>query len=104
MLDSSLFPVTGALPPRAAAEAIKAGDKDGRKAVLMGVGFVTAIIAGFIKVPLAWVGFAGSTAGSAIPMSAFGVAFIGKIWALAMFGEAQKQAEAAAGTHRQAAV
>lgn len=87
MFDSRVFPATGAWPPGvAAAEAIKAGDEGGRKAVLMGVGFVTAIIVGFIKVPLAWIGFAGSTAMSSIPMSAFGVAFIGNIWALAMFG------------------
>lgn len=87
MFDSRVFPATGAWPPGvAAAEAIKAGDEGGRKAVLMGIGFVTAIIVGFVKVPLAWIGFAGSTAVSAIPMSAFGVAFIGNIWALAMFG------------------
>jgi len=87
MFDSRVFPATGAWPPGvAAAEAIKAGDEGGRKAVLMGVGFVTAIIVGFVKVPLAWIGFAGSTAVSAIPMSAFGVAFIGNIWALTMFG------------------
>ncbi|MFC5394139.1 OPT/YSL family transporter [Bosea vestrisii] len=87
MFDSRVFPATGAWPPGvAAAEAIKAGDEGGRKAVLMGVGFVTAILVGFVKVPLAWIGFAGSTAVSAIPMSAFGVAFIGNIWALAMFG------------------
>lgn len=87
MFDSRVFPATGAWPPGvAAAEAIKAGDEGGRKAVLMGVGFVTAILVGFIKVPLAWIGFAGSAAMSSIPMSAFGVAFIGNIWALAMFG------------------
>jgi uncharacterized oligopeptide transporter (OPT) family protein len=87
MFDSRVFPATGAWPPGvAAAEAIKAGDEGGRKAVLMGVGFVTAIVTGFVKVPLTWIGFAGSTAVSAIPMSAFGVAFIGNIWALAMFG------------------
>lgn len=87
MFDSRVFPATGAWPPGvAAAEAIKAGDEGGRKAVLMGVGFVTAILIGFVKVPLAWIGFAGSAAMSSIPMSAFGVAFIGNIWALAMFG------------------
>lgn len=87
MFDSRVFPATGAWPPGvAAAEAIKAGDEGGRKAVLMGVGFATAIATGFIKVPLAWIGFAGSTAVTGIPMSAFGVAFIGNIWALAMFG------------------
>jgi uncharacterized oligopeptide transporter (OPT) family protein len=87
MFDSRVFPATGAWPPGvAAAEAIKAGDEGGRKAVLMGVGFVTAILVGFVKIPLAWIGFAGSAAMSSIPMSAFGVAFIGNIWALAMFG------------------
>lgn len=87
MFDSRVFPATGAWPPGvAAAEAIKAGDEGGRKAVLMGVGFVTAILVGFVKVPLAWIGFAGSAAMSSIPMSAFGVAFIGNIWALTMFG------------------
>lgn len=87
MFDSRVFPATGAWPPGvAAAEAIKAGDEGGRKAVLMSVGFVTAILVGFVKVPLAWIGFAGSAAMSSIPMSAFGVAFIGNIWALAMFG------------------
>ena len=87
MFDSRVFPATGAWPPGvAAAEAIKAGDEGGRKAVLMGVGFVTAIFIGFVKVPLAWIGFAGSAAVTGIPMSAFGVAFIGNIWALAMFG------------------
>jgi hypothetical protein len=58
----------------AAAEAIKAGDEGGRKAVLMGVGFARrpSSIAGAIFFK--------------IPMSAFGVAFIGNIWALTMFG------------------
>ncbi|GAU84471.1 hypothetical protein BIWAKO_04406 [Bosea sp. BIWAKO-01] len=87
MFDSRVFPATGAWPPGvAAAEAIKAGDEGGRKAVLMGVGFVTGILASFVKVPLAAIGFVGSTAVSGIPMSAFGVAFIGNIWALSMFG------------------
>jgi uncharacterized oligopeptide transporter (OPT) family protein len=87
MFDSRVFPAAGAWPPGvAAAEAIKAGDEGGRKAVLMGVGFATGVIASFIKIPLAWIGFAGSTAVTGIPMSAFGVAFIGNIWALLMFG------------------
>lgn len=87
MFDSRVFPATGAWPPGvAAAEAIKAGDEGGRKAVLMGIGFGTGVAASFIKIPLAWIGFAGSTAVSGIPMSAFGVAFIGNVWALAMFG------------------
>ncbi|WP_439498663.1 OPT/YSL family transporter [Bosea sp. (in: a-proteobacteria)] len=71
MFDSRVFPATGAWPPGvAAAEAIKAGDEGGRKAVLMGIGFVAGIVGAFFK----------------IPMSAFGVAFIGNIWALSMFG------------------
>src|SRR6476620_7589049 len=80
MFDSRVFPATGAWPPGvAAAEAIKAGDEGGRKAVLMGVGFGTGILVSFVKIPLAWIGFAGSAPVSGIPMSAFGVAFIGNI-------------------------
>ena len=87
MFDSRVFPAQGAWPPGvAAAEAIKAGDEGGRKAVLMGIGFGTGVAASFIKIPLAWIGFAGSAAVTGIPMSAFGVAFIGNIWALTMFG------------------
>jgi uncharacterized oligopeptide transporter (OPT) family protein len=71
MFDSRVFPAEGAWPPGvAAAEAIKAGDEGGRKAVLMGIGFAVGIVGAFFK----------------IPMSAFGVAFIGNIWALSMFG------------------
>ncbi|MBA8881025.1 OPT/YSL family transporter [Phyllobacterium myrsinacearum] len=71
LFDSKLFPAVGAWPPGvAAAEAIKAGDQGGRKAVLMGIGFVVGLIGAFFK----------------IPMSAFGVAFIGNIWALSLFG------------------
>src|SRR5699024_2207827 len=54
----------------ATAEAIKAGDEGGKKAKFLGLGIV--------------VGVGGSIAG--IPMSAFGVAFIGNIIALTMFG------------------
>lgn len=71
MFDSRVFPATGAWPPGvAAAEAIKAGDEGGRKAVLMGIGVAFGVVGAFFK----------------IPMSAFGVAFIGNIWALSMFG------------------
>jgi uncharacterized oligopeptide transporter (OPT) family protein len=87
MFDSRVFPATGAWPPGvAAAAAIKAGDEGGRKAALMGAGFVTGVVASFVKVPLAWIGIAGSTAVVGIPMLAFGVAFIGNVWALTMFG------------------
>lgn len=71
MFDSEVFPAEGAWPPGvAAAEAIKAGDEGGRKgAVLLG-GLGIGIIGSYFL----------------IPMSAFGVAFIGNIWALSMFG------------------
>jgi uncharacterized oligopeptide transporter (OPT) family protein len=55
----------------AAAEAIKAGDEGGRKLWLLGGGIA--------------VGAAGDAL-FGIPMSAFGVAFIGNVWALTMFG------------------
>jgi uncharacterized oligopeptide transporter (OPT) family protein len=71
MFDSEVFPSEGAWPPGvAAAEAIRAGDEGGRKGLVLLGGIA--------------VGIAGSIA--AIPMSAFGVAFIGNIWALTMFG------------------
>jgi uncharacterized oligopeptide transporter (OPT) family protein len=71
MFDSTIFPAEGAWPPGvAAAEAIRAGDEGGRKAAVLGLGVA--------------VGAAGSWFG--IPMSAFGIAFIGNVWALAMFG------------------
>jgi uncharacterized oligopeptide transporter (OPT) family protein len=71
MFDSKVFPADGAWPPGvAAAEAIRAGDEGGRKAVILGLGI--------------GVGAAGSWFG--VPMSAFGIAFIGNVWALAMFG------------------
>ncbi|MGA3401275.1 MAG: OPT/YSL family transporter [Acetobacteraceae bacterium] len=72
MFDSEVFPATGAWPPgAAAAEAIRAGDEGGRKAVILGAGVAIGILGNWI---------------AAIPMSAFGVAFIGNIWALTMFG------------------
>ena len=70
MFGSRVFPAEGAWPPGvAAAEAIRAGDEGGRKAWLLGIGLA--------------VGIAGSIFG--IPMSGFGVAFIGNAWALSMF-------------------
>lgn len=72
MFDSEVFPATGAWPPgAAAAEAIRAGDEGGRKAVILGVGVLVGILGNWLF---------------AVPMSAFGVAFIGNIWALTMFG------------------
>src|SRR3954447_2679247 len=67
MYDSSVFPAEGAWPPGvAAAEAIRAGDEGGRKAMVLGVGI--------------GIGAAGAWFG--VPMSAFGIAFIGNVWAL----------------------
>lgn len=70
LFGSKVFPATGAWPPGvAAAQAIKAGDAGGQQARLLGVGVLT--------------GIGGSWFG--IPMSAFGIAFIGNVWALSMF-------------------
>src|SRR3954447_3461667 len=71
MFDSRIFPATGTWPPGiAAAEAIRAGDAGGRRAALLGLGLLIGIAGSWLK----------------IPMSAFGVAFIGNVWALSMFG------------------
>jgi uncharacterized oligopeptide transporter (OPT) family protein len=71
MFDSEVFPTGGAWPPGvAAAEAIRAGDEGGRKLAVLGTGVVVGAAGAWFK----------------IPMSAFGVAFIGNIWALSMFG------------------
>jgi uncharacterized oligopeptide transporter (OPT) family protein len=73
MFDSEVFPATGAWPPgAAAAEAIRAGDEGGRKAAVLGVGVLVGIAGNWLIAPAV--------------MSAFGVAFIGNIWALSMFG------------------
>src|SRR5438105_5738852 len=71
MLDTRVFPAAGTWPPGvAAAEAIRAGDAGGRRAALLGLGLLVGIAGSWLK----------------IPMSAFGVAFIGNVWALTMFG------------------
>jgi uncharacterized oligopeptide transporter (OPT) family protein len=73
MFDSEVFPATGAWPPgAAAAEAIRAGDEGGRKAAVLGSGVVIGIAGNWLIAPGV--------------MSAFGVAFIGNVWALTMFG------------------
>jgi uncharacterized oligopeptide transporter (OPT) family protein len=73
MFDSEVFPATGAWPPgAAAAEAIRAGDEGGRKAAVLGAGVVIGIAGNWLIAPGV--------------MSAFGVAFIGNVWALTMFG------------------
>jgi len=71
IFDSKLFPAKGTWAPGAAtAQAILAGDKGGKRAGLLGIGTLIGIFGSFLH----------------IPMSAFGVAFIGNIWALSMFG------------------
>src|SRR5213082_3266780 len=71
MFDTRVFPAGGTWPPGvAAAEAIRAGDAGGRRAALLVVGLLIGIAGSWFK----------------IPMSAFGVAFIGNVWALSMFG------------------
>lgn len=70
VFDSKVFPATGTWPPGiATAESIIAGDKGGKRAGLLGLGGL--------------LGVTGSYFG--IPMSAFGTAFLGNIWALMMF-------------------
>jgi uncharacterized oligopeptide transporter (OPT) family protein len=71
LFDTRIFPASGAWPPGvAAAEAIKAGDAGGRQAKLLGAGIAIGIVGAWMH----------------IPMSAFGTAFLGNIWALTMFG------------------
>lgn len=71
LFDSRIFPGRNAWPPGiAAAEAIIAGDKGGKRAGILGIG--TAV------------GMVGAHFG--VSMSAFGIAFIGNVFALAMFG------------------
>jgi len=71
LFDSKLFPASGTWAPGVAtAQAIVAGDKGGKRAGLLGVGAVIGIVGSMLH----------------IPMSAFGVAFIGNIWALSVFG------------------
>jgi uncharacterized oligopeptide transporter (OPT) family protein len=71
MFDTRIFPATGTWPPGiAAAEAIRAGDAGGKRGLLLVLGLLIGIAGSWLK----------------IPMSAFGVAFIGNVWALTMFG------------------
>lgn len=71
LFDSKLFGSNEIWPVGvASAEALKAGDQGGKKAKLLGLGILG--------------GAAGTHFG--VPMSAFGVAFIGNIWALGFFG------------------
>ncbi|WP_025105340.1 OPT/YSL family transporter [Microbacterium paraoxydans] len=71
LFDSKLFGANEIWPSGVAtAEALKAGDEGGKKAGLLGVGILGGLV--------------GSHFG--VSMSAFGVAFIGNIWALTFFG------------------
>lgn len=71
LFDSKIFPAKAAWPPGlATAESIIAGDKGGKRAGLLGIGAAGGLLGSYLG----------------ISMSAFGVAFIGNIWALAMFG------------------
>ncbi|TDL88887.1 OPT family oligopeptide transporter [Vibrio vulnificus] len=71
VFDSNLFGSNEAWPPGiATAEALKAGDEGGQKGKYLGLGILGGLVGSYF----------------AIPMSAFGVAFIGNIWALSMFG------------------
>jgi uncharacterized oligopeptide transporter (OPT) family protein len=71
IFDSKLFPASGTWAPGVAtAESILAGDKGGKRAGLLGIGTAIGLIGSYFHVS----------------MSAFGVAFIGNIFALSMFG------------------
>src|ERR1700689_460000 len=71
MFDSEVFPTSGAWPPGVAvAEAIRAGAEGGRKLAVLSPGVAIGAAGAWFR----------------IAMSAFGVAFIGNVWALSMFG------------------
>ncbi|MGW1226984.1 OPT/YSL family transporter [Streptomyces sp. NPDC002530] len=71
MFDTPAFPAANPWPPGlAAAEAIKAGDEGGRRAKVLGLGLLTGLVGAVF----------------ALPMSAFGVALIGGLGAMAAFG------------------
>ena len=73
VFDSRIFPASGTWPPGVAAgETIIAGDQGGRRAQILGGGVAVGLLGSIFVAPGA--------------MSAFGVAFIGNIFALTMFG------------------
>jgi uncharacterized oligopeptide transporter (OPT) family protein len=73
VFDSRIFPASGTWPPGVAAgETIIAGDQGGRRAQILGGGAAVGLLGSIFVAPGA--------------MSAFGVAFIGNIFALTMFG------------------
>ena len=72
VFNSKPFPATGTWPAGVAtAEALWAGDQGGRKVMFLGLGIVAGV---------------GGAASFGLPMSAAGVALIGNIFALTMFG------------------
>ena len=75
MFDSAVFPAEGTWPPGvAAAEVIRAGDAggdiEGHRGWALSLGLGVGMLGAFYRVP----------------MSAFGVALIGNIWAISIFG------------------
>jgi uncharacterized oligopeptide transporter (OPT) family protein len=77
LFDSRLFPGSAPWPVGvAAAEAIIAGDRGGRRGAVLGLGAAAGVFGSS--------GLFGAV--SSVPMAAFGVAFIGNVGALTMFG------------------
>jgi len=83
LFDSRLFPGASPWPIGiASAEAILAGDRGGRRARLLGLGG----LAGVLGTSGLFGGLRAVTGIGVLPMAAFGIAFLGNVWALAMFG------------------
>jgi uncharacterized oligopeptide transporter (OPT) family protein len=83
LFDSRLFPGESPWPIGiASAEAILAGDRGGRRARLLGLG----ACAGVLGTSGLFGGLRAVAGVGALPMAAFGIAFLGNVWALAMFG------------------
>lgn len=82
LFDSRVFPAAAPWPHGiAAAEAILAGDRGGRRAVVLGAGAAAGLLGSS-----SLLGTTSALVPGGIPMSAFGVACIGSPWALGMFG------------------
>ena len=83
LFDSPLFPGRAPWPVGvAAAEAILAGDQGGRRRRVLGLGAFAGVLgsSGFFGASRSLLGWGG------IPMAAFGIACIGNVGALTMFG------------------
>jgi uncharacterized oligopeptide transporter (OPT) family protein len=81
--DSKLFPARAPWPVGiAAAEAILAGDQAGRRGAVLGASAAAGVLgsSGLFGLLRPVVGAGG------LPMAAFGIAFLGNIWALSAFG------------------